>query len=131
MIMDIVNPSQIVLQILPQNLDGTPKPDLLSATVRVYHLQSGSESNDLAVTDLIQSGSIWRYIWLPFILPARHYFAEYTLVDLDNITAVFVEDIIIYSDCATITPEEIDEELTEKHGEGPWTKRSGGMIIPG
>lgn len=97
MLIDTVNPAQVVLQVQAQNLDGTPKTDLASATVRVYHMNGGTEVIDLGVTPLIQVGgtNTWRYVWTPVLLPVGHYFAEYTLVDLDGASFVAAEDIDI------------------------------------
>ena len=95
MLIETVNPAQVVLQAQAQNLDGTPKTALTSATVRVYHLSGGSEVVDLAVTPLVQvSGtSTWRYIWAPISLATGHYFAEYELIDTDSAVFVGTEDI--------------------------------------
>ena len=103
-LIETVNPAQVVLQVQAQNLDGTPKTVLTTATVRVYHIVAGSEVEDLAATPLVQIGttSTWRYNWAPATLSVGHYFAEYTLIDPD--TAVFVasEDIDV-RDIATQT----------------------------
>lgn len=97
MIIETVNPAQLVLQVYAQNLDGTPKTALTTAFVRVYHLESGIETEDLASTALVQIGSTntWRYIWSPTSLGIGHYFAEYSLVDTDGAAFVMDEDIDI------------------------------------
>jgi hypothetical protein len=97
MIIESLNPSQLVLQVSVENADGTKKTSLSSADVRVYHLSGGAESEDLGSTAMAQVGStnIWRYIWAPGSLAVDHYFAEYTLVDDDAATFVGVEDIDI------------------------------------
>jgi len=96
-LIDTVSPSQVVLQIQAQNLDGTPKTALASAAVRVYHMVGGTETVDLVSTPLVQVGSTstWRYVWTPTALPVGHYFAEYALVDLDGASFVAAEDIDI------------------------------------
>jgi hypothetical protein len=132
MIIDTENPNSVVLQVLPQNLNGTPKTSLIGASVRVYHINdSGLEIEDLADTVIIQvpSSYAWRYLWEPILLAPDHYFAEYILIDVDNITAVFVEDIIIMQKCPTV--EEIDQELTTNHGIGSWVVKGKSKIIPG
>lgn len=134
MIIDTLNPGKVILQVLPQNLDGTPKEVLTSAKVRVYHVESSLEVEDLSLQNLSKySGTYsWRYIWEPVSLPIDHYFAEYTLVDEENVTAVFIEDIIILERNPTVV--EIDEELTENHGSGSWTTNPHGgnpKVIPG
>jgi hypothetical protein len=116
-LIETVNPAQVVLQVQAQNLDGTPKTVLTAATVRVYHLVAGSEVEDLAATPLVQVGttSTWRYNWVPGALAVGHYFAEYTLVDPD--TAVFVasEDIDI-RDIA----KQVDLEFVKQLEAGRW-----------
>jgi hypothetical protein len=132
MIIETENPGLVVLQVLPQNLDGTSKTSLTGASVRVYHIdESGLEVEDLSTTTLIQMPTVytWRYLWEPASLSPDHYFAEYTLVDIDSITAVFIEDIIIMTKTPTV--EEIDEELTDKHGAGSWVVKGKSKIIPG
>lgn len=97
MLIETTNPSQIVLQVQAQNLDGTPKMSLTTATVRVYHLEGNTEVVDLAVTPLVQvSGTnTWRYVWIPGNLPVGHYFAEYSLVDPDGASFIGTEDLDI------------------------------------
>lgn len=97
MLIDTASPSQVVLQVQAQNLDGTPKRALASATVRVYHLAAGSEVVDLVTTPLVQvpGTNTWRYIWTPESLSVGHYFAEYTLIDTDGAEFVAAEDIDI------------------------------------
>jgi hypothetical protein len=132
MIIETENPSNVVLQVLPQNLNGSPKTILLSASVRVYHInESGLEVEDLVDTTLTQipSSYAWRHFWEPVALTPDHYFAEYILIDIDNITAVFVEDIIIMQKCPTI--EEIDQGLSTTHGSGSWVVKGKSKIIPG
>lgn len=112
MLIDTLNPSQVVLQIQAQNLDGTPKTALTSAHVRVYHMNGGVETEDLSSTVLVQVGSTstWRYVWTPTALPAGHYFAEYALVDSDGASFVAAEDIDI-RDLATETETVLAEYL--------------------
>jgi hypothetical protein len=97
MLIETVNPAQVVLQVQAQNLDGTPKTVLTSATVRVYHLSGGSEVVDLAITSLVQvpGTSTWRHIWEPTFLTAGHYFAEYALTDFDSAVFIGTEDLDI------------------------------------
>jgi len=97
MLIETVDPAQVVLQVQAQNLDGTPKTALTSATVRLYHVDSGSEVEDLAETPLVQVGSTstWRYVWEPTTMDVGHYFAEYNLVDLDGASFEAAEDIDI------------------------------------
>lgn len=97
MIIERPNPSQMVLQATSHNVDGTPKIALVSATVRVYHVNGTVEVADLPPTTLLQIGSTntWRYVWVPSSLSEGQYFAEYTLTDEDGATAVDVEPIVV------------------------------------
>lgn len=98
MIVERPDPSQVVLQAVTKNLNGTPKTSLTSATVRVYHVNAvGAEVEDLAPTALAQVGSTntWRYRWTPGALDVGHYFAEYALVDSDGVSFVDTEDIVV------------------------------------
>jgi len=97
MIIEKINPSQISLAITLQNYDGSAKTNISSATVRVYHIATGSEVDDLSAQSLVQVGStnVWRYIWTPGTLAANSYVAEYSITDSDSINAKFKEDIII------------------------------------
>jgi hypothetical protein len=130
------NPEKVVLYVVPQNVDGSPKTVLLSAKVRVYYVdQLNAEHEVLTEQDLIQipSSYVWRYVWQPSTLDNGHYIAQYSMIDDDSVFSSLTEDIIITTECDTITVEEIDDKLTEEHGEGPWTSipGSGPDIIPG
>jgi hypothetical protein len=91
------NPSQVELQLTAHNIDGTPKLSLVTATVRVYHMNGVSEIEDLAPTALSQVGSTntWRYNWAPASLPVDHYYAEYHLVDNDGADFVDFDDLTV------------------------------------
>ena len=108
MLIDTVNPSQVILQVQSVKADGSPDTALTSASVRVYHIAAGSEVEDLAATPLAHVGatSFWRYIWKPTALVVGHYFAEYTLVNLLAVTTISIEDVDI-RDLATNTNLEI------------------------
>lgn len=97
MIIETVDPTNIPLQVLAQNLDGTPKTVLTSASVRVYHLSGHTELEDLSPVNMIQVGSssTWRYVWEPVNLPIGHYFVEYTLTDPDGALFIAAEDLDI------------------------------------
>lgn len=117
MIVERPDPSQVVLQTIVGNENGTPKTALSSAHVRVYHLDTGSEVDDLASTVLAQVGvtSIWRYIWAPGTLAVGHYFAEYSLVDHDGAEFVDVEDVVV-QDFAL----QVDLALVKQVEQGRW-----------
>lgn len=126
MLIDTVDPEKIVLQVYVQNLDGTPKTALTSATVRVYKIEAGSEVVLLAATPLVQVGgtNVWRYTWTPVSLPVGHYFAEYSLVDPADDHFVDVEDIDI-RDIAV----QADLALIRKIERGRWRIVDEEMII--
>jgi hypothetical protein len=92
------NPTQIVLQVLAVDLDGTPKLDVVAAAVRVYHVAGGVETEDLVLTDLVQVGasSVWRYVWVPPMLGVNQYVAEYQLIDANDVTCLVTEDVMVH-----------------------------------
>ncbi len=96
MIVDTPNPSRVALQIVALERDGTPKLDITSGTVRVYHVDAaGAEVVDLAATALVNiSSSTWRYNWAPAALAAGQYIARYEITDG---TSAFVaeEDLVV------------------------------------
>ena len=114
MIIDDLSCSSIVLEVSVLDIDGSSKTNISSATVRVYHI-SGVEIEDLAPVSLSQVGitNIWRYIWNSPGLGVGHYIAEYTLIDTDNISGVFTEDIIIDNISGEVWSESI-RALTDK-----------------
>lgn len=91
----VENISLVVLAINP--LEGSPKDNVVSGTVRVYKRVTGSEVDVLASTALTQEGatSKWYYDWSPTILSSGQYFIEYILIDDDANTATLTEDLII------------------------------------
>ncbi len=88
------NVSQVELQVVAQELDGTPKTNITTAFVRVYHIVSGVETEVLASTALAQVGtsSTFRYTWATTVSPGT-YFAEYTLTDVNSKQSTTVEDV--------------------------------------
>ena len=131
MIITNPDPTQVVLQAVALNPDGSVKTSLNSASVRVYHLVSGSEVELLVSTVLVYSaaGKTWRYIWEPSSLAAGQYIAEYSLEDTDSIATISTEDIIA-SATSDIDVDAIDDKLSEEHGDGSWETNTG-RIIPG
>lgn len=97
MLLETLNPAQIVLQVQAQNPDGTPKIELATATVRVYHIVSGAEVTVYGPRPLLHvpNTNIWRVVWTPGTLAEDTYFAEYTLVDLAGAKFVAAEEIIV------------------------------------
>jgi len=111
------NPSKVILQVQAQNPDGAPKLSLLSAAVRVYHLDGAAEVEDLTSVPLAQVGSsnTWRYIWSPGSLPAGNYFAEYDLTDTDGIQFVGVENVDVFD-----VAKQVDLNLIKQIESGRW-----------
>ena len=98
MIFELLDPSQVALQVAAQDSDGTPKLDVTSADVRVYHLDGGgTEIVDLVSTSMSQVGasSVWRYLWQPASLAVYDYVAEYSLADSEGNTFVGLEDVLV------------------------------------
>lgn len=134
MIIDYINPSEIILQIIAQNPDGSSRTSLDTAKVRVYHITNNTEIEDLTQQDLsfISNASAWRYIWEPTSLDIGAYFIEFELKDENNITAYFLENLIIQRRTPTI--EEMLEEFEAEHGAGSWTTAIAGgtpVLLPG
>lgn len=88
-----INTSEIILQTLPRNHDGSVKTNIVSAFVRVFHIVSGSSVNVLASTVLVNDGDYWRYIWTSPSLSAGDYYIEFTITDDDEIVGKSVENL--------------------------------------
>ena len=97
MIIDLPNPTQVNLQVIAQNPDGTPKLNISTSDVRVYNMVGAVETDVLASTGMSQVGatSTWRYVWAPGSLPVGQYVAEYTMVDAVPKTWIGGEDIVV------------------------------------
>lgn len=117
MIIETADVERIPLQVLAQNIDGTPKTSLTSAIVRVYHVTGTGEVEDLTATSMSQIGSTntWRYLWEPTSLAVGHYFVEYTLSDPDGATCVAAEDLDI-RDIA----KQVDVDFIKRIESGRW-----------
>lgn len=117
MIIERPNPTQVVLQITAQNWNGTPKQTLVSADVRVYHLNGATEVEDLTSIALAQVGTsnTWRYIWAPGTLVVGQYFAEYALEDSQGADYIGVEEVVV-QDFAL----QVDVELIRQIETGRW-----------
>ncbi len=123
----LLNPSQVILQVAAQDIDGTPKLNVASGTVRVYHITgAGAEVEDLASVPLVQVGATntWRYRWVPASLAVDDYFAEYTLVDTNAKTYIGLEDILV-RDMATQT----DLAILKQVETGRWKIIANQMIF--
>ncbi len=122
-----LNPAQVILQLAAQNLDGTPKLDIASGTVRVFHVDAGgSEVDDLVSTALAQIGAtnVWRYQWKPTSLAVNDYFAQYLLVDAVPKTYSGLEDVQV-RDIATQT----DLAILKQVETGRWKVIANQMIF--
>lgn len=127
MIVERPNPSQVVLQAITKNVDGTPKTALNSAQVRVYHVNAaGAEVEDLALVTLVQVGAsnTWRYRWEPSTLVVGHYFAEYALEDTDGVSFVDTEDVVV-QDFAL----QVDVDFIKQVEAGKWEITNNQMVF--
>jgi len=127
------DPTQVVLQAFAQNLDGTPKTSLDSASVRVYHVDgAGAEVEDLAPTAMTQVGTsnTWRYRWQPASLGAGQYFVEYSLDDGAREWVGGEEvRVIDFAQEATFTGLAADVETLRKIETGRWQIVNNQMIM--
>lgn len=133
MILSRPDPAQVVLQVFSQNLDGTPKTSLATASVRVYHVDGvGAEIEDLGTTVLVQVGAsnTWRYRWEPTSLVEGQYIVEYSLDDGVR-EWVGGEDlrVIDFADESTLTGIASDVELLKKIETGRWQIVNNQMIF--
>jgi hypothetical protein len=91
-----INQDPILLWILAKNYDGTFKSDILSGTVRVFFIDSGTENNVLAITSLSElSTGKWIYEWSPVSLTIGQYLIEFSLIDNSGFGITILEDLII------------------------------------
>jgi hypothetical protein len=91
-----VNQETILLWILVQNYDGTPKIDVLSGNVRVYYIDSGVENDILPLTSLSEfSIGKWIYEWSPITLSIGQYLIEFTLIDNSGFSITILENLTI------------------------------------
>jgi hypothetical protein len=120
------NPVQVNLQTTAISLDGQPKADVVSGTVRVYHVAAGVEVADLALTALARVGTTttWRLAWGPMSLPAGHYVAEYRLVDSGGRVSVTVEDVAVHD-----LAQQADLALVRQVETGRWQIVANQMIF--
>lgn len=111
------DPASVVLQILAVGLDGTPKLDVVSGTVRVYQVTGAGEVEVLPVTSLdpVPGTGTWRLLWEPVELDVGQYVVEYQLVDILGQACVVPEDIAVH-DLAI----QADLELVRQVETGRW-----------
>ena len=119
------NPTRVMLQTVAVSLDGQPKLDIVSGTVRVYDLATGSEVVVLAPTALARVGttSTWRLAWSPASLAVGHYVAEYTLHDAVR-TNVTVEDLNVHD-----LAQQADLAIVRQVETGRWRIIANQMVI--
>ena len=124
MIIDTPDPSQVVLEAVARNPDGTAKTDVVSGTVRVYHMVGAVETEVLASTALVQVGSsaTWRFLWSPTSLAAGNYVAEYELTDSEALVGLDIEDVVIedFAQQSTLVLVQTDVTLIRKIETGRW-----------
>ena len=120
MIIDNTNTSQIILEIILENFDGSLKNNITSAKTRVYYILSTTEVNILSSIDLVNiSTGKYRYIWNPDNISTGSYIIEYTIVDEDSISAIFLEDLII-NDISDISTIKNNVDIIRKIETGRW-----------
>lgn len=139
MILSDLNQARIILQIFSLNPNGSAKEDVVSGTVRVYRVSSGTETNVLAETPLARVGTTnaWRYEWVPASIAVGQYVVEYTLNDATLSTRVG-EDLIV-RDIATqetlqsvqssISLVQADLEVVKKVETGRWKIEGNQMVF--
>lgn len=118
-----VNAASVPLQAYALTPDGQPKLDVVSGTVRVYHLDSGVEVVDLPAASLVNvHTNLWRYDWAPAALPPGGYVAEFHMIDADGLSTRFGEDIAVkdYALQSTLLLLAADLELVRKVETGRW-----------
>lgn len=133
MIIELPNPSQVNLQVVVRELDGSPRTSLTSANVRVFHVVGATETEVLASVPLVQVGSTstWRYVWEPASLAIGQYVIEYTLVDDDAVTWIGTEDLAVndFAQETTLVALGVDLEIIRKVETGRWKMVNDQMIF--
>ena len=133
MIIKLPNPSQVSLQIVARELDGSPRTSLTSANVRVYHMVGSTETDVLVFEPLVQVGTTntWRYVWEPTSLAIGQYVVEYTLVDDDAVMWVGTEDLTVndFAQETTLAALGVDIEIIRKVETGRWKMVDDQMIF--
>lgn len=124
MIIDTPDPSQVILEALARNQDGTAKTDVSSGVVRVYHMVGAVETEVLSSVALLQVGasSTWRYRWTPTSLASGNYVVEYELTDSDGLVGISVEDLVVedFAQQSTLLLMQADLTLVRKIETGRW-----------
>lgn len=110
-----VNPAEVSLQAYALTMTGEPKLDVAAGTVRVYHIDTGVEVEDLAAQALVNDhDNLWRYVWSPLALPSGMYTAEFYMIDSGGLETLFSEDLVVQPevDLSTVPNLVWDEPLT-------------------
>jgi len=129
MIIDNTNTSQIILEILLEDFDGSLKNNITSAKVRVYYILSNQEVDILYSIDLLNiSTGKYRYVWNPDNISTGYYIIEYTIIDEDSISAIFLEDLII-NDISDISTIKDNVDIIRKIETGRWKILNNTMIF--
>jgi len=133
MIIELPDPSQVLLQVVARDLHGDVKSNISAATVRVYHIVASVETEVLSAIGLTQVGvsSTWRYLWEPASLPIGHYVIEYTLIDTGGVTWIGTEDLIVndFAQEATLVALGLDLAIIKKIETGRWKMVGNQMIF--
>ncbi len=122
------DPAAVTLQVLATGLDGAPKLDVVSGTVRVYQVTGAGEVEALPVTALahVAGTGTWRLQWAPVALAVGQYVAEYRLVDVYGQECVVPEDVTVH-DLAV----QADLALVRQVETGRWRIVANQMIFYG
>jgi hypothetical protein len=122
------DPVDVALQILATGLDGAPKLDVVSGTVRVYRVTGAGEVEVFPVTALanVAGTSTWRLLWASATLAVGQYVAEYKLLDVYGQECVVPEDIVVH-DLAL----QADLALVRQVETGRWRVVANQMIFYG
>ena len=131
MIVETPNPLRVSLQMLALEIDGTPKLDIVSGSVRVYHVGPGGEVTDLPATPLVHiSPSTWRYVWESPTLAPGQYVAHYEVTD-GAVTYPLDEDLIVrdFALQSTLVASAADIALIRAIEAGSWVMAANQIIF--
>jgi len=133
MILGAMNQGEVVFQCFAIKADGSANMDISGATVRVYVVSGGSETDLLAVTSMSRVGSTntWRYEWSPSALSVGQYVVEYVVTDSGGITARVAEDLIVRDIArdSVLSLVQSDMSIVKKVETGRWRIVNNQMVF--
>lgn len=96
------NPASLPLWVIWQRLDGAPKLDVVSSSVRVLRPSgSGTVVQVLAPTALVNVAGtpLWQFVWsAPTLTVEENLLVEYTAVDSEGATGIVTEGLAIFDE---------------------------------